>query len=470
MKYSFIILFLATALCRGSNRNGVKVCTICRCHQSVVDCSRLDLDSSFEASAWDDIASPNSTWREIDLSNNRIGSVTVFPKLPITKLSLRNNIIVQIADLAFKNLTHLIDLDLGDNQLTSAKLNEDIFQGPFSYSSYELLPIKNLDLSGNEIHTLNYRVFIHVPNIKRLNLRKNPLKTLTTQTVLAISELRDLEELDLSYTQLHDLPMGFLHSLNKLTVLNLKGNNLKELPSDVLFESHNLAVLNLDYNPIKAITTEKPFPDMPTLKVLQMSHMSELKRIENYSMHGLKGLDTLLCRDNEKLEFISEFAFASHENDTSRPNITRLDLNDNALRYLNRTFVNIEHLKVANLLGNIWSCDCENQWMLTELIPHLLKMNSRFINGLTCSEPTAMQGKHMLDLHKHNYEMRCLDYYGNDPENDSVILITVFSLIIAVMAIALVVVWKIRVGSCRRDRHDHYSRAFYKPTQTEERY
>lgn len=157
-----------------------------------------------------------------------------------------------------------------------------------------------------------------------------------------------LQELDLSYTQLRELPLGFLHSLKRLRALNLKGNNLKELPSDVLFESHNLEVLNLNYNPITVISTERlvnrswcdpqprglirahelhnsrPFPEMPALKILEMSYMPKLRRIENYSMRGLKGLETLICKDNEKLEYISELAFASYENDTVRPNITRV--------------------------------------------------------------------------------------------------------------------------------------------------
>lgn len=127
--YPFITFLLIT------HNNGQEiegVCSKCDCKDSVIDCRNSKLEASFPPEAWKDITG-NTTYTEAKLDNNQIGHVTRFPTLPLTRLSLRNNVIVKIDDQAFKNLTSLVYLDLAKNQLTTKLLSPRVFEVSFEY-------------------------------------------------------------------------------------------------------------------------------------------------------------------------------------------------------------------------------------------------------------------------------------------------------------------------------------------------
>lgn len=124
----FLCFFIALLLiAQNDGQEITSVCSICDCKDSVVDCRNSKLEASFVPEAWKEIAE-NLTFKEAKLDNNRIGHVTRFPTLPFTRLSLRNNVIVKIDEMAFKNLTSLVYLDLSRNELTSDNLLPNVFE------------------------------------------------------------------------------------------------------------------------------------------------------------------------------------------------------------------------------------------------------------------------------------------------------------------------------------------------------
>lgn len=469
-RFAFFFVIL-TVIKSYQGQEVTKICSICDCANLVIDCTNAKLEASLQAEAWKEIIDQNVTYEEAKFDNNHIGHVTRFPSIPLLKLSLRKNVIVKIDDKAFKNLTNLIYLDLSYNELTTENLGPNVFEGNYSPDGFEPLYIEVLDLSYNELHSLHQDLFEHLPKIKRLFLQWNPLKIIDYGPKISITSLSYLELLDLSHTGIKELPEGFLHTLKNLLELNLKQNQFTEIPDTVLAEAHNLQVLNLNDNPIKLLSSSKPFPLMPTLKQLHISFMSNLTRIEDRALSNLIHLEFLDCKSNALLEYISPVALSRLENKTEVwPNIISLDLSDDELTHLDfdllgPRWIQLKHLK---LLGNKWSCDCDNQWMLDRLVPILKDIKSP-VNGLRCAGPEQMKSQQLITLYNRKYEMRCLDYYQNHPERDGTILISVFVVVILMMVLTGVFFWRRNTNcSFRQGGRINYSKAFYRPASSEE--
>lgn len=80
--------------------------------------------------------------RICSLDNNLIRNVTIFPKLAIRVLNLRENKIDTIARYAFRDLAQLEVLDLSTNRLTFESLRPEVFEGNYDPVNYE--PLKSL--------------------------------------------------------------------------------------------------------------------------------------------------------------------------------------------------------------------------------------------------------------------------------------------------------------------------------------
>lgn len=171
----------------------------------------------------------------------------------IKSLSFKNNRIASIEPRAFIDVNGLRSVDLSFNQLTSAALKPEVFEGPYDPSRYE--PLKNmsfLSLAHNEIHTLDPDLFEHFPNLKALILSHNPFKIIDPNTVIAITSLPHLQTLDLSDMELIHLPEHLFHAPRELKVLNISGNLFETIPEAIKL-SVNLVELNMDDNNIAEI-------------------------------------------------------------------------------------------------------------------------------------------------------------------------------------------------------------------------
>lgn len=127
MNRSFLLLVILTFIKSYQGQEVQKICSICDCVNSVIDCRDAKLNASFPREAWKEIVDQNITYEEAKFDNNHIGHVTQFPTLALTKLSLRKNVIIKIDDKAFKNLTSLTYLDLSHNELTTENLQPNVF-------------------------------------------------------------------------------------------------------------------------------------------------------------------------------------------------------------------------------------------------------------------------------------------------------------------------------------------------------
>ncbi|XP_014614936.1 PREDICTED: leucine-rich repeat neuronal protein 2-like, partial [Polistes canadensis] len=268
----------------------------------LVNCSERNLTSTFDAGQW-----PKTSIDEITFMKNILIHIKPFPSIVVQRLILRQNQITRIDNSAFKNIVNLTELDLSHNQLTTENLSPHVFEGKFSPEAYEPLNLRYLNLANNLLHALNQDIFEHLGSLKVLILANNPLKMLIEPTSLAINNLPYLEELDLSYCDLKELPEYIFYKPRYLKKLQLNGNEFIEIPK-ALSMAMALEILGLDETPIKMLNEHNAFPVMNNLKELNMCCMPNLIDIGNGSFGQLSSLEILRVQNCPLLKNIDEKA------------------------------------------------------------------------------------------------------------------------------------------------------------------
>ncbi|XP_063923630.1 leucine-rich repeat neuronal protein 1-like [Zophobas morio] len=438
-----------------------------------VTCDQDVRDKLFQESSW--IDSTNKTFPYKALLVHNMPILTLDKKFPISNvsyLSLANNSIVNITDSIFSNLQDMITLDLSYNNIE--QIHPDAFDGQYLINEFRpLKSLKNLHLDHNRISSLNQDVFEHTPNVEILTISHNPLDKIDQQTLVAITGLVFLKHLDLSYTGLSSLPDAFLHTPRYLEKLDLSGNQFNRIPK-TLGDSHSLSVLYFNNNPIVSLAEENGFPKIPTLKILHLSGMRKLLNITSRALSNLENLEELFCYDNPELTHIDKDALSAKRDGAEYetwPSIKKLYLQDNKLSYIDMQLIlQWKDLTELDLTNNPWTCECENQWIVDELMPIYLRLDDQKAKRLRCGAPIEMVALTFYDVYKKETTMRCLDLYGHRPERDGALLVGILAGVLITIPVVLFLIYAYQ-------RHwfglfDNspagFSRQFYKKTTSED--
>lgn len=435
------------------------LCVTCQCENEKLFCDKMGLETHFNDSEWNGTAQT-----EVYFDNNKIVHLKAFPELSLLKLSLSHNAIARIDESAFRLLANLTELDLSHNHLTSDQLMPNIFRGSYAPEAYEpLRALRVLRLGSNALHTLDSDIFEHLPNLESLSLDSNPFKVIDRPTAIAITSLPYLKVLDLSSMALKTIPENLFHTPRFLEILNISSNQFTSVPSG-LADTHSLRQLTMNDNPIRVIDQ---FPSLTSLHTLHLSWMPKLTHVTQYALSNLTSLQEVHLCHNPQLTMIDGTAFSQpsigNEEDELRPPITKLYLSYNKLGYLHTHLLSRwDRLEVLDLQNNPWVCDCQNQWILSDLVPAMVK-NNLPLTGIVCHEPVEMRGQTLLELEQRSYHMRCLDKYGHQPEKDALLLVGVLLGLLLAIPISLVV---FTIYRRRLRAPTNYSRAFYKPADS----
>jgi insulin-like growth factor-binding protein complex acid labile subunit len=150
----------------------------------------------------------------------------------------------------------LIDLDIDGNKLsTLIFLSNDTNQ----------IGIRELDVSRNQLESLDAHVFDNLPALTRIEAGNNLIAVVETL------RLPKLISLDLKNNQISHLQPGTLHSLPNLQKLDLSGNNLKKLPNYMFLENTKLDTLDLRSNYLASLDQET-FSGATMLKALYLQN------------------------------------------------------------------------------------------------------------------------------------------------------------------------------------------------------
>ncbi|XP_066252048.1 leucine-rich repeat neuronal protein 1-like [Euwallacea similis] len=429
----------------------------------------------------------NSTWfdpdtnrsyafSEIELTNqNFIELNFTFPNCEITHLNLADNDIYSIKDNVFQNLQNMRVLILSSNDLES--LSTDVFKGQYLEGRFD--PLKSLielRLDHNKLHTLNKDIFEHIDDLEILDLSYNPLKVIDLHTTMAIDSLASLKELYLRYTQITTLPEYILNTPKYLYLLDLSGNPISVIPP-TLSDSHNLNTLYLNDTAFVNLTKKNGFPQISTIKTLHLSNLANLERIEDEALCGLTGLEELHISDNIKLNYLSQNSLGlRNETNGGRtwPQIRKLYLQNNKLSYLKSDFIaRWDSLTDLDVRDNPWTCECENDWMVQELMRYYSKIDPYAAAEVKCGAPIEMVSYTLFELYEKHYKMRCLDIYGAQPDKDAALLIGVLAGILLAIPIILFVIFAFQrrwfgVFTSCDNSPAAYSRRFYSATKEDD--
>lgn len=145
-------------------------------------------------------------------------------------LNMAKSCLVDLGDNHFQNAHHLKHIDASFNNIT--KLDAFTFSGASS--------VTRLDLSNNQISELQIGSFKGLTKLSVLKLSLNKIKKLSSKFLF--HDNLELKEIDLSHNQIHtiDSHPGPFSCLRKLTFLFLNGNFLTD------FQHADLAVEDLD--------------------------------------------------------------------------------------------------------------------------------------------------------------------------------------------------------------------------------
>lgn len=229
------------------------------------------------------------------------------------------------------------------------KLSEGIRHVTFlSYLPPEIAELKNLeslDLSYSNLSTLPDSL-AQLKSLRKLSMHCSEL----TEFPPVIKQLTGLTHLDLGYNWLTSIP-DEIGNLMKLEALNLDHNKLQSLPESI-GQLTSLGVLELGLNALNKLPDE--FGSLSKLKSLDLS-INQLSGLPE-TVKNLTQLETVNLSANKFIEIPKSVQ--------GLPNLTYLKIDENQITEIPATISNLSALKYLNLSRN----------QITVLPPELLKL------------------------------------------------------------------------------------------------
>lgn len=236
--------------------------------------------------------------RILGLRNNQLKLIPlgVFTGMTnLTQLDISENKIVILLDYTFQELYNLRALEVGDSDL--------VFISPRSF--HGLSNLEGLIIEGWKLASVPTDALSHLHNLLSLRLRYFNATVIRDYSFKRLYRLRVLE---ISHMPALDtMTPKCLFGLN-LTSLSITNCNLSGIPYQAISHLRYIRFLNLSFNPIQTVEGNQLF----NLQKLQAFHLAggRLTTIEPYSFRGLNHLRVLNISSNS-LSTLEESVFHS---------------------------------------------------------------------------------------------------------------------------------------------------------------
>ena len=238
----------------------------------------------------------------------------------MTRLDLTNNQITSIESRAFTGLDSLTRLELGSNQITSLP------SGAFA----DLSNLTNLELSKNQITSIESGDFTGLNNLMDLGLSENQITSIESGD---FTGLGSITRLDLNSNQITRIESGDFAGLENVTYLNLSCNPIVSIESDAFTGLGKLKSLSLRGTQITSVESGD-FAGLGTLMGLDLGY-SSITRIGSGVFTELSSLGTLNLDGNTGLTNLNlegaNFASLHNFDVTDDAQVARVSLRDAVL-------------------------------------------------------------------------------------------------------------------------------------------
>ncbi|XP_050315689.1 thyrotropin receptor isoform X2 [Anthonomus grandis grandis] len=289
---------------------------------------------------------------EFQCRNGQFTDVPAMLPPIVTKLDLTSNNITVLDELSLDHLSNLEELIMSDNRLElihpkaftkNGQMKRLILQncGLEAIPSEALLPLaklQTLHLGNNLITSISAKSFPAMNKLLVLLLKRNQIVDIEE---MAFSNLGSLRILELDDNFLTHIPLA-ITKLRDLQELSISGNRIKYITGGVLQQTPALALLELKGNPLAAADAQA-FAHLPRLRKLILSDAKELTIFPN--LNGTSALEVLRL-DRAGLSSVPaalcDFC----------PMIKSLDVKSNRLEHV-PDLNNCREMRVLNLASNL---------------------------------------------------------------------------------------------------------------------
>ncbi|XP_028818606.1 leucine-rich repeat and fibronectin type III domain-containing protein 1-like protein [Denticeps clupeoides] len=180
------------------------------------------------------------------------------------ELRLMDNFITTLRHRDFANMSSLIHLTLSRNTISQIR--------PYAFA--DLQDLHALHLDANRLTTLDDTHLQGLVNLRHLILANNQLHSISDGAFQDF--LETLEDLDLSYNNLVDVPWETVGMLTSVNTLSLDHNLIEFVPEGIFSNLHKLARLDMTSNKLKKIPPDPLFLRIPVYAKLKGSPLTAL--------------------------------------------------------------------------------------------------------------------------------------------------------------------------------------------------
>uniref|UniRef100_A0A672KJY1 Zgc:172282 n=1 Tax=Sinocyclocheilus grahami TaxID=75366 RepID=A0A672KJY1_SINGR len=180
------------------------------------------------------------------------------------ELRLTENFITSVRRRDFANMTSLLHLTLSRNTISQIM--------PYTFA--DLKRLRALHLDSNRLNIITDDHFRGLTNLRHLILANNQLHNISPHAFDDF--LGTLEDLDLSYNNLVDIPWETIGRLTNVNTLNMDHNLIENVPLGVFSNLHKLARLDMTSNKLKKIPPDPLFLRIPVYAKSKGSPLSSL--------------------------------------------------------------------------------------------------------------------------------------------------------------------------------------------------
>ncbi|NXG12063.1 LFN1L protein, partial [Sakesphorus luctuosus] len=180
------------------------------------------------------------------------------------ELRLMDNFITTLRRRDFANMTNLIHLTLSRNTISQIM--------PFTFS--DLRGLHALHLDSNRLTSIHDDHLKGLVNLRHLILSNNQLSFIAPASMDDFVET--LEDLDLSYNNLVEVPWGTIARLSNANTVSLDHNLIEAVPEGIFSNLHKLARLDMTSNKLKKIPPDPLFSRIPVYAKSKGSPLSSL--------------------------------------------------------------------------------------------------------------------------------------------------------------------------------------------------